>query len=121
VEEEKKLLAALDQAGTEGGGTDKLDARLGEVYEQMAVIGASAAESSARRILFGLGFTVEMQARATKYFSGGWRMRISLARALFIAPTLVRFLYFSVYLLGVVVFVIGGSRVCFLDCLQSLV
>lgn len=35
-----------------------------------------------------LGFDGEMQMRATKYFSGGWRMRISLARALFIEPTL---------------------------------
>ena len=59
--EEKELLAALDKhAG------DKLDSRLGEVYEQLEVIGAAAAESSARRILFGLGFTVEMQARPTK-------------------------------------------------------
>jgi ATP-binding cassette, subfamily F, member 1 len=86
IEEEKKLLADIEAAG--GGASDKLDSRLGEVYEQLEVIGASAAESSARRILFGLGFTVEMQARPTKYFSGGWRMRISLARALFIAPTL---------------------------------
>jgi len=35
-----------------------------------------------------VGFDGEMQMRATKYFSGGWRMRISLARALFIEPTL---------------------------------
>ena len=67
---------------------DKLDERLGEIYEQLSVINASSAESKARRILFGLGFDVEMQMRPTKYFSGGWRMRISLARALFIEPTL---------------------------------
>lgn len=30
---------------------------------------------------------MEMQIRSTKYFSGGWRMRISLARALFIEPS----------------------------------
>jgi len=29
-----------------------------------------------------------MQNRATKNFSGGWRMRVSLAKALFIEPTL---------------------------------
>jgi ABC-type oligopeptide transport system ATPase subunit len=54
----------------------------------MSAIGADAAEPKARRILFGLGFDSEMQNRPTKEFSGGWRMRISLARALFIEPTL---------------------------------
>jgi ATP-binding cassette subfamily F protein 1 len=52
------------------------------------VIGADSAEARARRILAGLGFSKAMQNRATQNFSGGWRMRVSLARALFIEPTL---------------------------------
>lgn len=62
--------------------------RLNEVYERMNEIGASTAEARASKILHGLGFTEVMQKRATNLFSGGWRMRISLARALYIQPTL---------------------------------
>lgn len=61
---------------------------LQEVYDELKAIDADKAEPKARRILAGLGFTREMQGRATKNFSGGWRMRVSLARALFIEPTL---------------------------------
>ena len=67
--------------------TDALAVRLNEVYERMAEIGGASAEARASKILHGLGFTKEMQARATNLFSGGWRMRISLARALYIQPT----------------------------------
>jgi ATP-binding cassette subfamily F protein 1 len=103
IQEEKQLIAQLAQ-----NHDDELDARLGQVYEevcratdlsrgasligpwitQLAAMDASKAEPKARRILFGLGFDTEMQNRPTKEFSGGWRMRISLARALFIEPTL---------------------------------
>ena len=50
-------------------------------------IGASSAEARASKILHGLGFTEVMQKRHTNLFSGGWRMRISLARALYVQPS----------------------------------
>merc|ERR1711970_1279117 len=62
--------------------------RLQEVYDELKSIGADKAEPKARRLLAGLGFSHEMQERATNKFSGGWRMRVSLARALFMEPTL---------------------------------
>ena len=61
---------------------------LNYVYERLDALDASTAETRARSILKGLGFTHEMQEKKTKEFSGGWRMRVSLARALFIQPTL---------------------------------
>ncbi len=83
VKEEKQLQAELEKKAD-----DAKDTRLGEIHAELELIGAGSAESRARRILFGLGFDAEMQIRPTKFFSGGWRMRISLARALFIEPTL---------------------------------
>ncbi|KAK0406133.1 hypothetical protein QR680_018387 [Steinernema hermaphroditum] len=62
--------------------------KLKEVHEELRDIKADAAEPKARRILAGLGFSKEMQEKACDSFSGGWRMRISLARALFLEPTL---------------------------------
>ncbi len=49
---------------------------------------ASTTEMRAAKILHGLGFDKEMQAKKTRDFSGGWRMRIALARALFVDPSL---------------------------------
>eukprot|EP00095_Tigriopus_kingsejongensis_P009241 maker-scaffold495_size155559-snap-gene-0.33 protein:Tk09241 transcript:maker-scaffold495_size155559-snap-gene-0.33-mRNA-1 annotation:"atp-binding cassette sub-family f member 1-like" len=68
-------------------GKDVTD-RLTEVYDELRAIGSDQAEPKARRLLAGLGFDREMQDRATNKFSGGWRMRVSLARALYIEPTL---------------------------------
>ncbi|XP_037119498.1 ATP-binding cassette sub-family F member 1 isoform X3 [Syngnathus acus] len=82
LQEEKQLQARLEK------GEDSVADRLDKVYEELRVIGAAAAEPKARRILAGLSFTPEMQNRPTKRFSGGWRMRVSLARALFMEPTL---------------------------------
>ena len=49
---------------------------------------AATAEKRAAEILHGLGFDKQMQAKKTRDFSGGWRMRIALARALFMNPTI---------------------------------
>ncbi|XP_033732268.1 ATP-binding cassette sub-family F member 1-like [Pecten maximus] len=80
--EEKVLFAEQEKGNT------KNSERLKEVYEELIAIGADAAEPKARRILAGLGFTFEMMNRPTVALSGGWRMRVSLARALFLEPTL---------------------------------
>ncbi|XP_040578254.1 ATP-binding cassette sub-family F member 3 [Lepeophtheirus salmonis] len=62
--------------------------RLSEIYTEMEAIEADKAPSRASIILSGLGFDVIMQNKSTKKFSGGWRMRIALARALFCKPDL---------------------------------
>lgn len=82
LDEEKKVTTRID------AGELKLSDRLNEIYEELEAIGADKAEARARRILNGLGFTREMQERPTNHFSGGWRMRVSLSRALFMEPTL---------------------------------
>uniref|UniRef100_A0A8C3HDU4 ATP binding cassette subfamily F member 2 n=1 Tax=Chrysemys picta bellii TaxID=8478 RepID=A0A8C3HDU4_CHRPI len=60
--------------------------KLMELYERLEELDADKAEVRASRILYGLGFTPAMQRKKLKDFSGGWRMRVALARALFIRP-----------------------------------
>ncbi|XP_027340761.1 ABC transporter F family member 1 [Abrus precatorius] len=79
LEKEAETLAAQDDGGGEA---------LERVYERLEAMDASTAEKRAAEILFGLGFNKQMQAKKTRDFSGGWRMRIALARALFMNPTI---------------------------------
>lgn len=82
--------AKLQEANNGGADDDEDDSgeKLTALFEKLQVLGSDAAEARASKILAGLGFSIAMQGRATKSFSGGWRMRISLARALFMQPTL---------------------------------
>jgi ATP-binding cassette, subfamily F, member 2 len=63
-----------------------IQSTLEQIYERLEHLDASKAEARATSILHGLGFTRTMQDMKTREFSGGWRMRVALARALFIEP-----------------------------------
>ena len=62
--------------------------RLADMHERLRTIQADSAPARAATILAGLGFDAEQQARPVDSFSGGWRMRVALAAALFAAPDL---------------------------------
>uniref|UniRef100_A0A8C9XW14 ATP binding cassette subfamily F member 3 n=1 Tax=Sander lucioperca TaxID=283035 RepID=A0A8C9XW14_SANLU len=82
---EEKTLNARIANGT----ADGLESvRLTEIYAKLEEIEADKAPARASVILAGLGFSPKMQQQATKEFSGGWRMRLALARALFARPDL---------------------------------
>ncbi|MFT8765090.1 MAG: ATP-binding cassette domain-containing protein, partial [Gluconobacter potus] len=63
-------------------------ARIADVHERLIAIDAYTAPARAGAILSGLGFDQDAQNRAVSDFSGGWRMRVSLATALFLNPDL---------------------------------
>ena len=75
--ERATLLASLDTSEPED---------LGDIYNRLIEIDADRAPSRAAEILAGLGFSTPDLARPMAEFSGGWRMRVALAAALFAAP-----------------------------------
>ncbi|MBX9931315.1 MAG: ATP-binding cassette domain-containing protein [Methylobacterium sp.] len=60
--------------------------RMGEIYGRLIEIDADRAPARAGEILAGLGFSVADLTRPMAEFSGGWRMRVALAAALFAEP-----------------------------------
>lgn len=60
--------------------------KLGELHERMSVCDGYTAHARAGTLLSHFGFDDAMQARSVAHFSGGWRVRLNLARVLF-APS----------------------------------
>src|SRR5262249_53896205 len=60
--------------------------RIADIHLRLADIDAHSAPARAAQILAGLGFSEETQNGPCSALSGGWRMRVALAAALFAAP-----------------------------------
>nr|KAF6477030.1 ATP binding cassette subfamily F member 3 [Molossus molossus] len=84
LQRERELSAQIAAGRAEGSES----AQLAEIYAKLEEIEADKAPARASVILAGLGFTPKMQQQPTREFSGGWRMRLALARALFARPDL---------------------------------
>jgi len=69
---------------TEGPECDALQL----IYERLDELDPNTLETRAGELLAGLGFTKTQVQKKTKDLSGGWRMRVSLARALLVTPAL---------------------------------
>src|SRR5678816_4355497 len=82
-------LDALQQAMSDPARADDLDrilARFGEVQEEYEHLGGYALESQAREVLHGLGFHDGWIDGDVGALSGGWKMRVAMARALLGRP-----------------------------------
>ena len=78
--ERTSLLAEAESAQDPG--------RVADIHERLRAIEADSAPARAATILSGLGFDAAAQGRPVNDFSGGWRMRVALATALFLNPDL---------------------------------
>ncbi|MCR5496095.1 MAG: ATP-binding cassette domain-containing protein [Treponema sp.] len=85
-----ELQAQIDSLGSQlekgQGNTEQLLMRQSELISQLEESGWHRREATAESVLLGLGFSHEDLSRQTEEFSGGWQMRIALAKALMQNP-----------------------------------
>ncbi len=93
--EAQMLRLAEDVAATGPGGADadaaaheRSLASYGDAQHRFETLGGYGVESEARRVLAGLGFRDADMDRPVQELSGGWRMRVALARLMLSAPDL---------------------------------
>ncbi|GJQ08489.1 hypothetical protein GpartN1_g280.t1 [Galdieria partita] len=86
-EERRQLTEKVSNFQNSSDGTVDSE-EISAIYERMSLLQIDKAESRASAILAGLGFNNEMQQQPSRRYSGGWRMRIAIAQALFCEPEL---------------------------------
>jgi ATP-binding cassette subfamily F protein 3 len=88
-EEQHRIEDTLAQATHDDGGEhERLLVRYAEITERFKHLGGYEMEARVAEVLKGLGFSEEDQGRRTEEFSGGWQMRIALAKLLLARPNL---------------------------------
>ncbi|HET6898271.1 MAG TPA: ABC-F family ATP-binding cassette domain-containing protein, partial [Vicinamibacteria bacterium] len=88
-EEQHKIEDALAGASHDDGADhDKLLERYAEVQDRFKHLGGYEIDARVADVLKGLGFSLADQQRKTEEFSGGWQMRIALAKLLLARPNL---------------------------------
>eukprot|EP00008_Paramoeba_atlantica_P009837 CAMPEP_0201477024 /NCGR_PEP_ID=MMETSP0151_2-20130828/2127_1 /ASSEMBLY_ACC=CAM_ASM_000257 /TAXON_ID=200890 /ORGANISM="Paramoeba atlantica, Strain 621/1 / CCAP 1560/9" /LENGTH=600 /DNA_ID=CAMNT_0047857623 /DNA_START=132 /DNA_END=1934 /DNA_ORIENTATION=+ len=85
LSEVKRLESLESQIIEEHGPENQI---LMDIYERLDELDPTTFEKRAGELLNGLGFTPDTMKKMTKDMSGGWRMRVALARALFVKPHL---------------------------------
>jgi ATP-binding cassette subfamily F protein 3 len=81
-----ELSEALADPNLDGDAMTRILEDLGEAQMRFETLGGYDLETRAQEILGGLGFSAADQQRLVKEFSGGWRMRIELAKVLLLKP-----------------------------------
>jgi len=88
-EEQHRIEDALSKATHDDGGNhEALLDRYSQITERFKHLGGFEIDARVAEVLKGLGFSPEDQNRQTQEFSGGWQMRIALAKLLLARPNL---------------------------------
>jgi len=86
--EQHEIEERMSEASEEDGALEKLLERYAEVTDRFREHGGYEIDARVAAVLKGLGFSPKDQERMTEEFSGGWQMRIALAKLLLARPNL---------------------------------
>ena len=86
LEHRLTVLAEDLEVSEPGPEQERLLGEYGRLHERFEALGGYTVEADARAVLFGLGFKEADLDRSTEEFSGGWQMRLALAKLLLLQP-----------------------------------
>jgi len=81
-DKEDEISDALNKKGISDEERDDLINQLGEVHHRLEDLDSFSSEAKVKKIIMGLGFKEKEFEKPTVQFSGGWQMRIALAKIL---------------------------------------